>query len=92
MPFDETLGIPKDVWKDMGPRAQELACNAARLRKLLATTPLLVRAGATMPVKDAGGLGITVLHESSGTVELGVGDVPAVPMDIIESHNPKGAC
>ncbi len=85
-----TLGIPKAVWVDMGPRAQKLAHDAAEARKVLASTPLLVRAGATMSAAEAGDLGVAVLHESTGTVELGVCGVPPVSKDVM-SLCPKGA-
>ena len=90
LPFDGSLRIPEDVWADMGPRAQLLARDAATLRKRLADVPLLMRASATMSEAVARSLGVTILHASSGTVELGVSDLPAVPAPIID--NPKGAC
>ena len=72
LPFNEDLGIPKDVWEGMGPLAQATAAAAGTQRAALARCLPLRELSEALPAAEASRLGVTVLHTAGGDVSLGI--------------------
>ena len=76
----------------MHPHWQEVAARLERERKAMAKSAALHRDKAFVNATEAESLGIRVLHKDadSGEVNLGIFDMPSIPIDTIRP--PKGAC
>jgi len=93
VPFNASLGIAvtETVWNALPQRAQEMAAAMATRRKILANVRALTHMEETLVAEKAKALGVAVLRQTGGNVDVGLFKLPSGVDEAFMKMMPKGA-